>query len=163
MFFILSFLTLLSSITFASNEENLSINKTQYVTNMIWKERPKVIICKSNNFSKENIEKAIEKWRSKGEAIKSIEYETDSNKCLVNGKKGYIQIMGKVKHLNKYKHYAVTYHKFLLNKNNQQQIISVNIETAGDTYNRYSTTLHELGHAFGYAHNNIPGDVMHRK
>ena len=163
MFFLLTFLTVFSTSAKADTSNMTEINIDLYKTNRQWKTPPTVLICNSSNFSKENINAAVKEWSKKGNTIKKIEYENSNNKCTFPGKKGHIQIMGQGKHLNTHNHYAITSHRVRHYKNGKEEIIFTNIETAKDTYNRYSTTLHEFGHAFGYYHNHIQGDVMNRK
>lgn len=161
----MNILFLLASI---SSAFSFDINVENYKTVYKWEKIPSIIICKDSPVNKGHVEKAKNEWTKKGFGIKEVKYEK-YNECGDKHEKGYILIMGDRESLDANEHHAVTIRWTSPKSTNHLKIITTAYTEIDKTtaLNRpqdiHKLLTHELGHALGYDHNDLPDDIMSAK
>lgn len=123
-----------------------------------WKSKPIIINCIGPELEEETIQRAIEFWSSHGEHVLFYEYDMSKSICnqttrldgfiLLKKDDGFIKEDNVLASTKRYTSYITT-------------IVASEIYFKEGTYNIILLLEHEFGHAFGYNHKKIPGNIMH--
>lgn len=123
-----------------------------------WKHKPIIVNCIGPELEEETIQRAVDFWSSHGEHVLFYEHDADSSICnrttrldgfiLLKKDDGFIKEDNVLASTKRYTSYITT-------------IVASEIYFKEGTYNFILLLEHELGHAFGYNHNKIPGYIMH--
>ena len=119
-----------------------------------WKSPPVIANCYSENINEENLQKAINFWRSKGESISGYIMNPSEDICESKFPSGFIIIRGK-KDFGDYETLGSTF-KFTLGLN----IVYSVIYLRNKSDNLDLLLEHEIGHALGYTHTDYVGHIM---
>jgi len=123
-----------------------------------WHEKPILINCVGEELKEETILRAIKYWDDKGEEILFYQYYGNDTICnQEESLEGFI-ILRKDNGIIKEREVLATTKRHY---RNMFQLISAEIYFDKGTYNFIYLLEHELGHAFGYNHKKIPGNIMH--
>lgn len=157
--FLFSFISILLA---GEYQEGIIINKKYYVRDSIWESPPDILICNDSDIHLSTIKKAVDIWKSENEKIGKIILEKDGKiKCNNDHQIGYIKFTNFKNNFNEdyYDAMSIVYWE----KNKQQKIRiskSAIIETTKYAKDSLHTTVHELGHSFGFDHIEIINDIM---
>lgn len=118
--------------------------------------RPIIVNCIGSDIKEETIVNAIKYWSGNGELVPLYIYEQYDSICKNNQQfEGMIVLrIAEVDYLDP------TVLALTKTTAKMNVIVSSEIYFRKDTYNFSLLLEHELGHAFGYRHKNIPGHVM---
>ena len=122
-----------------------------------WREKPVLVNCVDSLIEESTIKKAVNYWDRKGEKILFYHYQRQKEICDYNSLAGFITIKSDIELLHDESNVLAKTKKYMI----QDKIISVEIFFKPGTFNYNLLLEHELGHAFGYNHKIIPGNIMH--
>jgi len=130
---------------------NSKANELEFIYQ--WDTKPKIVICPDSKVKKEDVEAALEFWKTQGFNFKTkgiyysdhcdLEYHTIQISDYASNEEP--RIRGELGATN------VTWISWDSGETKTLETVDVNIPV--DSANRHDVIFHEIGHAFGLAHN----------
>ena len=124
-----------------------------------WQNPPIIVNCIGPEINEETIKRSVDFWDKNKEKIYFYQYEGIDTICDQELSANGLIVLRKEKELKE----ELTKGTLAITKvySMGNRITRSNIYFKEGTYNFIYLLEHELGHAFGYTHVNVPGHVMH--
>jgi len=154
-FFFLCLLVIGFSVGYTTDSLFDKFSEKKSMKKSYWQEDPVLINCIGLLIEEDRIKKAISYWDEKGEKVSFYHYNYQKNACENKNVSGFILLKSESGLLNDKQVLAKTKRYMIKDK-----IIRAEVYFKPGTYNYSMLLEHELGHAFGYKHKLIPGNIM---
>ena len=127
-----------------------------------WEDPPDIILCKAAPYSTRRVEKAISFWKNLNHKLGDVKVTDQFNACIDENQKfmrSHIIIKLRGQKFDESKYAVTTTYKIA----KTDMIIAAVIQLQNFSTDIDWVLEHEIGHALGWKHHNLPGHLMNYK